>query len=549
MANLTSEELQQVEILSDPVKWAYVYLGWEARWYQEEILRDNSLHIVLRMGRRTGKTTTIMVLALYRCFTRPDYEVLIVTPYESQIREMDAIITRFIADCPELEASIKSKTKNPFRIEFKNGSVIKGFTAGTKAGNQGASIRGQRADLIVLDEVDYMDEGEIVAVTAIALEAPERISIIAMSTPSGRREFFYKICTDPKSSYRQFHYPSSVNPEWTPEAEADFRLLHSDIDYQHEILAEFGDEASGVFNKEAVDIAANTVYYAYALLTPSQGKWVKENNIEVVRLGPYTANYKPPKAIRTMGVDWDKAQATPQIVVTEYNQEFNKLQVVYHEDIPKTDLTLDFAVQRIIALNEIYDPAFIYVDRGFGEYQVETLHAYGLKHPESGLRTKVKGWHFGQHIDVLDPVTKQVEAKPLKHFMVNQAALFFERQKILISLFDEVLYRQIINYSVVRVSQSGQPVYTSKDEHALDALMLSTLAFVLEFPDLSPLHSAELAHKFSVVSKAAVRSGPQLETKELEVDRPRWRPRRSMGAVSWGPRSQGRRSPIRRRHF
>ena len=53
-------------IMNDPVLWAKThiitydnalkkYVPWTARWYQAEMLRDNSLKKVARCGRRTGR--------------------------------------------------------------------------------------------------------------------------------------------------------------------------------------------------------------------------------------------------------------------------------------------------------------------------------------------------------------------------------------------------------------------------------------------------------------------------------------------------------------
>ena len=61
----------------------------------------------------------------------------------------------------------------------------------------------------------------------------------------------------------------------------------------------------------------------------------------------------------------------------------------------------------------------------------------------------------------------------------------FERERLILSPFDEILHKQLVDYEVERVSQSGVPVYTSKNEHYVDALGLAYLAFVLEFPDLT----------------------------------------------------------------
>lgn len=60
------QEEQMAKIKSDPVLWAkaYVitydnaakkYVPWTARWYQAEMLRDQSRKKVYLCGRRTGK--------------------------------------------------------------------------------------------------------------------------------------------------------------------------------------------------------------------------------------------------------------------------------------------------------------------------------------------------------------------------------------------------------------------------------------------------------------------------------------------------------------
>ena len=48
-------------------------------------------------------------------------------------------------------------------------------------------------------------------------------------------------------------------------------------------------------------------------------------------------------------------------------------------EIPKGEYTLDNAVNSIIEMNEIYNPSWIFCDRGYGDYQLERLHIYGDK--------------------------------------------------------------------------------------------------------------------------------------------------------------------------
>lgn len=166
MAKLSTTQMVKLsEIMKDPVKWAQVFLitydarqgrkvPWTARWYQTEMLRDQSKKRVYRCGRRIGKTETMVVDALFNVCTKANFRVLIVTPYETQVRLAFMRLNELIDESPLVKDKVKSRTKSPYKIEFNNNSAILGFTTGASSGGGAASIRGQRADLIVMDEVD-----------------------------------------------------------------------------------------------------------------------------------------------------------------------------------------------------------------------------------------------------------------------------------------------------------------------------------------------------------------------------------------------------------
>lgn len=153
------------EIMKDPIKWSQVFVRtfdsvkkeegpWIARWYQAEMMRDNSLKKVYRCGRRTGKTETMIFEMLWKIYTRRNYRCLTITPYENQVRLQFQRIRELIDVSPLLKGEIVSFTKNPYILLLKNNSAIFGFTTGASSGNGAASVRGQRADSIYLDEVD-----------------------------------------------------------------------------------------------------------------------------------------------------------------------------------------------------------------------------------------------------------------------------------------------------------------------------------------------------------------------------------------------------------
>lgn len=180
-----------------------------------------------------------------------------------------------------------------------------------------------------------------------------------------------------------------------------------------------------------------------------------------------------------------KYGASSSIVILDYDIIKQKFKVINRIEVPRSEYSYDNAVNLIIECNNRYNPSWIYCDRGSGEYQIERLHIYGDEHKETNLKNKVKGWQFKNTLDIIDPVTFEVTKEPMKPFMVNQMQILVEREKLILSPFDEVLYKQLIDYEVIRQSASGQPVFTDINEHFVDALGLAYLAFVLEFPDIT----------------------------------------------------------------
>ena len=488
------ERAKLAKIHADPVLWARAYLRinnpdtkkiepWIARDYQEEMLRDTDPRIVFRLGRRCGKTETMIVSGLHKAATNRFFRILYVTPYENQVNLIFMRMKEIIAESPLLKAQIVKIKNSPYTVEFANGSVILGFTTGASSGQGAASVRGQRADHIFMDEIDYMGETDYYTVAAIAGER-SAIGITASSTPTGKRSIFYRMCKDPSFGYHEHFHPSMHNPNWGPEMEARFRREFTDIQYEHEVLAEFGTEEAGVFNKDKVDAAMHKEYYAYTPLTILQERALEGDRHPTMYLYD-EEHHAPGNIFRCVGVDFDKFQASSSIIVLDYDIKARKFKVMKRIEVPRSEYTLDNAVNWIIKVNEIYNPSWIFCDRGYGDYQIERLHIYGEQHPFSGLKNKVVGWQFKNTIEVMDPVERTVVKEPMKPFMVNQLALAFERDRIVLSPFDEVLHKQLIDYVVDHVSQSGQPVYSSKDEHFVDALGLAYLAFVLKFPDIT----------------------------------------------------------------
>jgi intein/homing endonuclease len=250
-------------------------------------------------------TETMCVEALYQTNTNKEFVFVFVAPYENQIRLIFTRLMELINGSPLVKARLVGSTKNPYIITFLNNSRIVGFTTGASSNSGGASIRGQRANMIACDEMDYLGDGDFENISMLAAERPD-IRIVTSSTPTGRRGEFWKICTNKNIGYVEHYHPSTHNPNWSDQMEAEFRAELTELGYIHEVLADFGPQDTGVFNKEDIDKARQFDNYAYNELTRAQLIRLERTGDEPpIMYEPVAGKFKR-NIFRTMGVDWDK---------------------------------------------------------------------------------------------------------------------------------------------------------------------------------------------------------------------------------------------------
>ena len=517
---LNFKEALEYVITNNPILWAKVYLDWEARDYQHAILDEGkrSKKLVLRLGRRLGKTDDMCVLILWFAYTQYNrgpnnqYDIIIATPYETQIDLIFKRLHQLIDISPVLKSLITRDVQHNINFTI-NGIVsnILGLTAGANNSSGGAnSTRGQRADLLILDECDYIGSNQITNILNIRNEAPERIRLICASTPSGKHEEYYRWCTGASKKYypsqddiknnkfsgyqveekeigegngwTEIYAPSNVNKELlkiNPDTQQtyleDIKDELSDMRYTQEVMAEFGEEEMGVYQKRFINAAiAEGERLNFKYIT----KWAKEDR------KAYLARTHG-QNIRILGVDWDKYSAATNMVCMEFDRFHQDhegrivplFKMLFRIEVPRSEFTYVNAMNKIIELNEEYKFDWIGVDRGYGETQLEMLHKYGMEHPETGLAEKVIGYQFSQKIEVRDPYTKKKDQKHLKPFMVNNSVNLFEKGKIVLDGSDKSMIAQLEEYRVKSISSSGLPVYTDENEHAIDAMNLALLLF------------------------------------------------------------------------
>lgn len=443
--------------------------------------------------------------------TEDQYDILIVAPFEKQIDLIFKRLKELIEVSPQYQNVLVINNKH--QIKLRNGTNIIGITAGSKSGSGASNTRGQRADLIVFDEIDYMTDEDITNIRNIKNEDPTRIRIIAASTPSGKRESYYNWCTYATRSYMadtdyilktgkirykvstykklghkpngwtQYYAPSyvnkklkEINPDTGQSYIDDLRDEFPEYRFQQEVLANFGEETTGVYQKKFIDQAisiARAADVGYANMQPRKRR-----------------------GYRVLGVDWDKHGAESSLLAYEWDPVSRIFIPLDKQAIPKTEYTLTVAVETIIKMNAIHDFDWIFVDRGYGDMQVEQLHLYGKQHPQSNLHKKVIGVSFSEKIAVRDPYTKKKDDKEVKPFMVNNSVNLFEKGMVALDPKDIQLKEQLEQYSIKAISPLGRPTYSSENDHFIDALHLCLLGFTIKYDEMV---RTQLARRFATV--------------------------------------------------
>lgn len=551
--NFSPEELHYITLMKNPKFWAAEMLNWYARDYQEPMLYEmaNSKRTILRLGRRLGKTETMCIMILWHAFSQPNkgpndqYDILIIAPYETQVDLIFKRLKQLIDAAPGI---------NPSRdvhhvIELPNGTIITGLTAGSKSGNGAANTRGQRADLIVLDEQDYMGESEITNILNIRNEAPERIKMIVASTPSGRRDSYYKWCTGATKTYSYddegtaknkrvsykmkmkpfkrmsdgsfktndqggkirdgngwttIHAPSTVNPELlkvNPDTGMTYieelRLDLTEMRFIQEVMAEFGESMSGVFLKKHIDFAVELG---------------RKHKVDYVMKGSDRPDRKGP---RILGVDWDKRKADTNMVGLEWDEVERIFVPFYRKVIPRGDWTYTYAVAEIKRADKEFDFDYIMIDAGHGEYQIEELRRYEKEQSVNGVGKKMVRVNLSEKVKVWDPIMKAFEKKHIKPFMVNNAVLMFERGLVALNPSDRDTIIQFESYEVKSWGSDGRPTYTDENEHILDCIVFALYGFTKYYDAILKVTKSA---RVSLLTQSLDRMPKEIQDRRLNAD-------------------------------
>lgn len=455
LENLCSKKVQWVEIKS------IEQIGEEETYD----LTIPETHTLVSDDIISHNTDTIVTEILYSVFSTKNIKVFVAGPQKTHTEEIFNRLRERIHANPLLSNSIKKDISAPYyRLVLNNGSEVRGFAAGTK-GKEGTVMRGQDADKIMCDEIDYIDPHALQGAIMPIMHTSADVTMLASSTPSGF-ETPYKVMCQEDPTYKEFHYNYKVLP-WWKNIESD-KVNYTNEEWEHEMLAEFGTSEAGVYKPSYIERALQQYQYSEMRYNPIW-KYI-------------------------IGADWNEKHGT-EIVVLGYNPLTKKFQTVETQLIESAEFTQLKGVEALLKANREWKPAFVYVDVGNGSTNIELLKKTAMEHARLGgdpmtakLLMTLRKYDAGANITTKDPITNEKIKKPAKSFMVNASVRLFEQGQIAISSHDHVLEKQLRSYIVERMTPTGNPVYGLDApkvlDHRLDAFNLACVGFQLEFNDL-----------------------------------------------------------------
>ena len=216
--------------------------------WQADLLQSASKRILMLCSRQSGKTEVAITKAEHTALYKPGSLSLIVSPSQRQSGEVFRrlmLLHSTLSGVPNLVA------ESALRAEYANGSRVLALP-GTER-----TIRGLAgADLILLDEAARVDDELLAAMRPMM--ATVNGSLIALTTPKGKRGWFFEAWTGGEKSWHRVKVSASQCPRLTKEFLAEELRELGAMRFSEEYQLEFLEADESVFPTAIIDRAFTT---------------------------------------------------------------------------------------------------------------------------------------------------------------------------------------------------------------------------------------------------------------------------------------------------
>jgi hypothetical protein len=227
------------------VEFARKRLQFEPDARQREVLASEAKRGILNCTRQWGKSTVAAAKAVHRAYTKEKCVVLVASPSKRQSGETVLKVEEFLG---RLGIAAKGDGVNDISLVLPNGSRIIGLP-----GAEGR-VRGVSAvSLMLFDEAAQMEDRTYKSLRPML--AVSRGDLWLMSTPYGKRGFFYERWAHGGPEWMRVHVPATECARIDPAFLEEERGEQGAAWFQQEYMGEFVDNGSEVFGRKLVEDA------------------------------------------------------------------------------------------------------------------------------------------------------------------------------------------------------------------------------------------------------------------------------------------------------
>jgi hypothetical protein len=228
---------------------------------QSQFIDGKAKRKVVRAGRRGGKTVGMAILAIEKFLD--GRRILYAAPTQDQIDSFWSEVTKALAEPIRAGAYYKNETRHIIEVQGTENRIR------AKTAWNADSLRGDYADVLILDEYQLMDEtawGEVGAPMlldnngdAIFIYTPPSLrtrSTTKARDPQHAAKLYKKAQEDDTGRWAVYHFTSHDNPHISKQALAEISKDMTSLAVRQEILAEDIDEAPGaLWTRDIIELA------------------------------------------------------------------------------------------------------------------------------------------------------------------------------------------------------------------------------------------------------------------------------------------------------
>jgi len=213
--------------------------------WQADLLRSEAKQMILLCSRQSGKSTISSVLGLHTALYQENALVLLLSPSLRQSQEL----FRKIKDCYNAvacDALPKIIEESALRLEFDNNSRVVALPGSEQ------TVRGFSAvSLLILDEASVIEDSLYQSLRPMLAVSDGRI--ILLSTPRGKRGFFFDVWTNGGTDWHRTRITAQECPRISTSWLENERLTIPDFWFRQEFLCEFVETSDQLFSFDDIN--------------------------------------------------------------------------------------------------------------------------------------------------------------------------------------------------------------------------------------------------------------------------------------------------------